>query len=575
MIKKLMKYYKPHMGLFILDLVCAVLISAADLVYPMVSRDLINTVIPQGNIQLIFKIGATLFVIYLVRMILQYIVGYYGHLMGVRMEYDMRKEAFSHIMDLSFDFFDNTRTGHIMSRVVNDLNDISEMAHHGPEDLLISTIKIIGAFILLCTINIKLTLIIFAIMPFVLYFMVMYNFKLEYTFRKTREKLADVNAGLESSISGIRVVKSFTAEDRERAKFDVGNETFKQARGQSVRQIGIFDSVSEFLSNMVIVITIVSGGYFVSKGIINAGDFVAYLIYIGQFLQPLNTFVRFTEMYQQGMAGFRRFQEILSVQPTVVDRPGAKELGDAAGDVEFDDVCFSYDEGDSVLSGINLKVKAGETIAIVGPSGAGKTTICSLIPRFYDVESGSVRIDGMDVRDITLSSLRKNIGMVQQDVFLFPGNIRDNIAYGCPEATEEEVIEAAKLANAHGFIMEMPYGYDTYIGERGVMLSGGQKQRISIARMFLKNPRVLILDEATSSLDTLSEAVIQESLERLAENRTTFIIAHRLATIRKAKRIIVLTENGIEEEGGHEELIAKKGLYYELYNSQFESLLTH
>lgn len=575
MIKKLMKYYKPHMGLFILDLVCAVLIAAADLVYPMVSRELINKVIPQGNTSVIFRIGGILFIIYFVRMILQYIVGYYGHLMGVMMEYDMRKEAFSHIMDLSFDFFDNTRTGHIMSRVVNDLNDITEMAHHGPEDLIISTIKIIGAFILLCTINIKLTLIIFAIMPLVLYFMVMYNFKLEQSFRKFREKLADVNAGLESSISGIRVVKSFTAENRERAKFDKGNETFKQARGETVKYIGIFDSVSEFLSNMVIVITIVSGGYFVSNGIINAGDFVAYIIYIGQFLQPLNTFVRFTEMYQQGMAGFKRFQELLSVQPTVVDKPDARELGNVKGDVEFDDVCFSYDEGESVLAGINLKVRAGETIAIVGPSGAGKTTLCSLMPRFYDVESGSVKIDGTDIRDVTLNSLRSSIGIVQQDVFLFPGNIKDNIAYGCPDAGDEDIIKAAKLANAHDFIMEMPNGYDTYIGERGVMLSGGQKQRLSIARMFLKNPRILILDEATSSLDTLSEAVIQESLERLAESRTTFIIAHRLATIRKAKRIIVLTENGIVEEGSHEELIANKGLYYKLYNSQFESLLTH
>jgi ABC transporter transmembrane region./ABC transporter. len=575
MLRKFISYYKPHIWLLILDLVCALLISAADLVYPMVTRDLINNVIPQGNTRLIFIIGGALFIIYFIRMIMEYIVGYYGHLLGVKMEYDMRKELFSHIMDLSFDFFDSNRTGHIMSRVVNDLNEISEMAHHGPEDLLISTIKIIGAFILLCTINIRLTFIIFTIVPFMLYFMVTYNFKLEKTFRKMREKLADVNAGLENSISGIRVVKSFTNEDKERVKFDRGNEMFKEARGQAVKQIGIFDSGTNFLSNLTIVITIVAGGYYVSAGMINSGDLVAYLIYISQFLQPLNTFVRFTEMFQQGMAGFKRFQELMSIEPTIVDKPGAIELNDIKGDVEFDDVSFSYDGDKKVLSGINLKVRAGETVAIVGPSGAGKTTLCSLIPRFYDIDSGTIRIDGIDIRDITLNSLRKNIGIVQQDVFLFPGSIKENISYGYPEATDEDIIEAARLANAHDFIMEMPYGYDTYIGERGVRLSGGQKQRISIARMFLKNPRILILDEATSSLDTLSEAVIQESIERLAENRTTFIIAHRLATIRNARRIIVLTENGIEEEGSHAELISRKGLYYELYNSQFESLLTH
>jgi ABC-type multidrug transport system, ATPase and permease components len=559
------------MGLFILDMVCAFLISAADLIYPMVSRNLINNIIPNRQIAVIFKFGIILLVLYFVRMILEYIVGYYGHVLGVKIEYDMRKDLFSHIESLSFSYFDNTKTGHIMSRVVNDLFDIAEVAHHGPENLFISTIKIIGAFVLLLFINVKLTLIVFTIIPFMFYFMVVYNNKLEAVFRKFRESVADINSKVEDTISGIRVVKSFTNEDYEEKKFNSGNVLYRELRTRAVKHIGIFDSGINFFSNAATVITLVAGGYFVATNRINMGDLVAYIIYISQFLQPLSILLRFIEQYQQGMAGFKRFTEAMDIKPDIVDRENAVELRNVKGEIEFSRVKFSYDEKNSVLSNVNLSVRKGETVAIVGPSGAGKTTLCSLIPRFYEVDEGSIKIDGTDIRDAKLKSLRQNIGIVQQDVFLFSGTIKENIGYGKLDACDEEIIEASKAANAHDFIMELPDGYDTYIGERGVKLSGGQKQRISIARMFLKNPPVLILDEATSSLDNKSESIIQKSIEDLAKNRTTFIIAHRLATIRNAGRIVVLTENGVEEQGTHSELIAKKGVYYNLYNSQFES----
>lgn len=570
MIKKFAKYYKPHLGLFILDMLCALLISGTDLVYPMVTRNLINNVIPDKNIRLIFIIGLIMLILYLLRMLLEYIVGYYGHVLGVRMEYDMRKEMFSHVQDLPFKYFDNTKTGHIMSRMVNDLNEISEMAHHGPEDLFISTVMIIGSFILLLNINVKLTLITFLILPFMVYFAMHYNTKMRKNFRQIRESLADINGKLEDSISGIRVVKSFTNEEYEEYKFDDGNDNFKRLRTISVRYIGIFGSGVNLFSNISTLVTLVAGGYFTVKGEISYGDLVAYLIYINQFLQPVKRLANFIEQYQRGMAGFKRFTEVMEVEPDIIDSENAEEIKNVKGEVEFIDVAFSYDEKNSVLSGINLKVTPGETVAIVGPSGAGKTTLCSLIPRFYEIDNGSIRVDGHDIREITIKSLRQNIGIVQQDVFLFSGTIKENISYGNLEASDTEIFEAAKAANAHDFIMDLPDGYDTYIGERGVKLSGGQKQRISIARMFLKNPPILILDEATSSLDNQSEAVIQKSIEELSKDRTTFIIAHRLATIKNAKRIIVLTENGIEEQGTHRELIAKNGVYNALYSSQFE-----
>lgn len=570
MVKRFMKYYKPHRGLFILDLICALFIAVSDLVYPMVTRTIINEVIPDKNTRLIFTFGLALLIMYCLRLILEYIVGYYGHVLGVRMEYDMRKEIFSHVQELPFSYFDNTKTGHIMSRIVNDLNEISELAHHGPEDIFISTIMIIGSFIMLLQINVKLTIITFAVLPLMIYFAMHYNTKMRKNFKQIRESLADINGRLEDSITGIRVVKSFTNEEYETDKFDKGNIIFKLLRTTSVKYIGIFHGGITFFSNIATLIALVAGGYYVVKSEIKYGDMVAYLIYINQFLQPVKRLANFIEQFQRGMAGFKRFTEIMDIKSDIVDKPEAIEMDKVSGQVMFKDVVFSYDEKNSVLSGINLSVKPGETLAIVGPSGAGKTTLCSLIPRFYEIDKGSIMIDGRDIRDVKISSLRKNIGIVQQDVFLFSGTIRENIAYGNLDADNEEIINASKAANAHDFIMGLPDGYDTYIGERGVKLSGGQKQRLSIARMFLKNPPILILDEATSSLDNQSEAVIQKSIEELSKNRTTFIIAHRLATIKSAKRIAVLTEKGIEEEGTHKELIKKEGVYFKLYRSQFE-----
>ncbi|MBZ4664573.1 MAG: transporter ATP-binding protein [Caloramator sp.] len=570
MLKSFIKYYKPHIGLFILDMVCAVLIAATDLIYPMITRRMINNIIPSKNISLILNIGIVLLILYILRMLFEYIVGYYGHVLGVRMEYDMRRDMFSHIQTLPISYFDNTKTGQIMSRIVNDLNEISELAHHGPEDLFISTLMILGSFILLLRLNVKLTLIVFTIIPFMIYFTIVYNSKMRRNFRKIRESLADVNSRLEDSISGIRVVKSFTNEEYEIDKFDDGNSQFKKLRTKSVKYIGILHAGINFFSNISTLSALIAGGYFVAKGQIEVGDLVAYLLYIGQFLQPVKRLAQFVEQYQRGMAGFKRFYEVMNTKPDIFDNEDAVEIKNVRGKVEFKNVSFSYNNKNTVLENINLKVNSGESIAIVGPSGVGKTTLCSLIPRFYDVDSGSIYVDDINIKDIKLKSLRQNIGIVQQDVFLFAGTIRENIAYGKLDATDEEIINAAKAANAHDFIMELEDGYDTYIGERGVKLSGGQKQRISIARMFLKNPPILILDEATSSLDNQSEAIIQKSIEELSKNRTTFIIAHRLATVKKAKRIIVLTENGIEEEGTHSELMEKKGVYYELYKTQFE-----
>lgn len=570
MLKRFISYYKPHLVLFIIDMICAVLIAATDLIYPMITRRLINNIIPSKNISLIFYIGIILFILYLVRMGLEYVVGYYGHVLGVRMEYDMRRDMFSHIQTLPISYFDNTKTGQIMSRMVNDLNEISELAHHGPEDIFISTLMILGSFILLLNINVKLTLIVFTVIPFMIYFTIVYNSKMRKNFRQIRESLADVNSRLEDSLSGIRVVKSFTNEEYEIDKFDDGNNQFKYLRTKSVKYIGILHGGINFFSNISTLLALISGGYFVAKGEIRVGDLVAYLIYISQFLQPVKRLAQFVEQYQRGMAGFKRFYEVMNIKPDIFDKEDAIEIENVQGKIEFKNVSFSYNDKASVLENINLLVNAGESVAIVGPSGVGKTTLCSLIPRFYDVDSGNIYVDDVDIKDIKIKSLRQNIGIVQQDVFLFAGTIRENIVYGKLDATEDEIIRAAMAANAHEFIMELEDGYDTYIGERGVKLSGGQKQRISIARMFLKNPPILILDEATSSLDNQSEAIIQKSIEELSKNRTTFIIAHRLATVKSAKRIIVLTENGIEEEGTHKELMDKRGVYYELYKTQFE-----
>lgn len=571
MIKQFISYYKPHKWLFILDMVAATFIAATDLIFPQITRTFINDILPNNDMERLVKVAIAMFFLYIFRFVMDYVVGFYGHLLGVKMEYDMRKDMFSHLQKLSFKYYDETKTGHIMSRLVNDLNEISELAHHGPEDIFISSLMLLGSFGLLLNVNVKLTLIVFTVVPFLVLFAVFYNSKMRRTFRQMREKLSDINAGLEDSISGVRVVKSFTNEDYEEKKFDEGNNAFKKLRTRSVRQLGIFSGGINFFSNILNLVTLAFGGYFLYLGEINTGDLFAYIIYMGIIIQPVKRLANFVEQFQRGMAGFRRFSEVMAIAPDIIDKENAEELRDVKGTVEFQDVAFSYGDREAVLKNINLMVDEGQTIAIVGPSGVGKTTMCNLIPRFYELSSGGIYIDGKNIQEVTMESLRGNIGIVQQDVFLFSGSVYENILYGNLEATKEEVIEATKKANAYEFIMDMPNGFDTYIGERGVKLSGGQKQRLSIARMFLKNPPILILDEATSSLDNKSEAVIQESINELAKDRTTFIIAHRMATIRNAERIIVLTENGIEEDGTHTELMKKRGEYFKLYNSQFKS----
>ncbi len=571
MIKQFISYYKPHKWLFILDMVAATFIAATDLIFPQITRTFINDILPNNDMERLVKVAIAMFFLYIFRFVMDYVVGFYGHLLGVKMEYDMRKDMFSHLQKLSFKYYDETKTGHIMSRLVNDLNEISELAHHGPEDIFISGLMLLGSFGLLLNVNVKLTLIVFTVVPFLVLFAVFYNSKMRRTFRQMREKLSDINAGLEDSISGVRVVKSFTNEDYEEKKFDEGNNAFKKLRTRSVRQLGIFSGGINFFSNILNLVTLAFGGYFLYLGEINTGDLFAYIIYMGIIIQPVKRLANFVEQFQRGMAGFRRFSEVMAIAPDIIDKENAEELRDVKGTVEFQDVAFSYGDREAVLKNINLMVDEGQTIAIVGPSGVGKTTMCNLIPRFYELSSGGIYIDGKNIQEVTMESLRGNIGIVQQDVFLFSGSVYENILYGNLEATKEEVIEATKKANAYEFIMDMPNGFDTYIGERGVKLSGGQKQRLSIARMFLKNPPILILDEATSSLDNKSEAVIQESINELAKDRTTFIIAHRMATIQNAERIIVLTENGIEEDGTHTELMKKRGEYFKLYNSQFKS----
>jgi ATP-binding cassette subfamily B protein len=501
---------------------------------------------------------------------LDYIVGYWGHVLGVRMEYDMRKDMFNQLQRMSFSYYDDTKTGQIMSRLVNDLNEISELAHHGPEDLFISVIMLSGSFILLMGINVPLTLIVFSVIPFLIWFTMSFNIRMRQSFKDLRVSLGEINSTVEDSISGIRVVKSFTNEEYEKERFNEGNQQFKNLRAKSVRYLGIFGGGISFFANILNLMALIFGGYFVYLGRIDIADLTAFILFMGLMISPVRRLAQFVELFQRGMAGFQRFSEVMALKPDIEDLPGATVLENVVGNVKFQDVTFKYkDNQEQVLANINLNVESGETIALVGPSGAGKTTLCSLIPRFYEVDSGEVLVDGQNIQHVTMESLRKNIGIVQQDVFLFAGSILENIAYGNLKATREEVMEAAKLANAHDFIMETRYGYDTNIGERGTKLSGGQKQRISIARMFLKNPAILILDEATSALDNQSEQVIQQSIERLAKGRTTFIIAHRLATIRNAERIVVLVPGGIAEEGTHEELINKGGVYASLYKTQF------
>jgi ATP-binding cassette subfamily B protein len=548
----------------------AFLISAIDLVFPMVSREIVNNIIPNRQLDLLIKWSVVLTVLFIIRYIGDYIVAYWGHVLGVYIEYDMRKELFAHLQTLPFSYYDNTKTGHIMSRLVNDLRDVVELAHHGPEDLFISIVMLIGSFILLLRIEWRLTLIVFSFIPLILFFTMSKRVKMENAFRKLRSKLSDINAYLENSISGIRVVKAFTNERYEIKRFNKNNEQYKDARKETYKSMAEFLSGINITTNVLNLVVISIGGYFAYRGLITVGDLLAYTMFISYFTQPIRRMANLMQQLQEGMTGFERFVEVMNIKPDIVDKENAVELKDVKGHIQFKDVSFSYNNGGKqVLKDINIDIKPGKTVALVGPSGAGKTTLCHLIPRFYDIDSGAILIDGIDIRDIKLASLRKNIGIVQQDVFLFTGTIKENIAYGDPTKSDEEIIEAAKKASIHDFIMTLPNGYDTNIGEKGVRLSGGQKQRISIARVFLKNPPILILDEATSSLDNQTEILIQKSLDELAKGRTTLVIAHRLSTIKNADEIIVLTNNGIEERGSHEELLAKGGIYKELYESQF------
>ena len=568
-LKRMASYYKPYLGTFFLDMFFALVASAIALVIPLAVRSItaeIPDMSPETGMHKILVIGAVLIALVLIQFVANYYITYVGHVMGARMEYDMRAEIFSHYQKLSFSFYDDQKVGQLMSRITSDLFEITELLHHGPENIVISLIKIVGSLIILAGISGYLTVAAFILLPFMFLFAVVLNKRMRRAFRENRVKIAEINTQIEDNLSGIRVVKSFANEDIENEKFKVGNDGFLTAKRASYLNMGLFHSGMTAFTLLINILVIVVGGVLMTKGLVQVPDFVAFLLYINTFTEPVRTLVDFTEQFQNGYTGFERFVEMISIEPDIKDKEDAVPLADVKGDIRFNDVSFKYKDGaHRVLRHINLEVPAGSYVALVGSSGGGKTTLCSLIPRFYDVTKGSIEIDGKDIRDVTLKSLRDNIGIVQQDVYMFAGTIMDNISYGKPGATMEEIVEAAKLANAHDFIMELPDGYNTDIGQRGVKLSGGQKQRISIARVFLKNPPILIFDEATSALDNESENIVKESLERLAKGRTTLVIAHRLSTIRNAERILVLTENGIEESGTHEELINKDGIYASLY----------
>lgn len=572
-LKKMFSYYKPYMNVFIADMFFAFGAAAVALSIPIIIRYITSTVLYYDDamaFRTIAELGVLMVVLVAVQCWCNFFISNYGHVMGARMEYDMRAEVFAHYQKLSFSFFDNQKVGQLMARITTDLFDISELLHHGPENIVISLIKITGAFIILMTISPYLAIAAFALVPFMFVYAYVFNRKMKRAFRRNREEIAGINAQIEDNLSGMRVVKSFANEDIEKEKFAIGNNGFLAAKRESYRYMGGYQAGLSSFTIMIQVVVIIASSVFIKKGLVGITDLVTFILYINVFTDPIKTLIDFTEQFQNGYSGFERFMEILNIEPDIADRPDAKTISNVRGEIEFDDVSFKYEQDtQTVLNHINLKVSAGEYAALVGSSGAGKTTLCSLIPRFYDVTEGSVKLDGTDVRDIKLKSLRGNIGIVQQDVYLFAGTVFENIRYGKPDATREEVIEAAKNANAHEFIMSLPDGYDTDIGQRGVKLSGGQKQRLSIARVFLKNPPILIFDEATSALDNESEKVVQESLEKLAKNRTTLVIAHRLSTIKNAGRILVLTDDGIAEEGTHDELIAKAGIYRHLYELQF------
>ena len=569
-IKKFIHYYGPYKAVFFIDLICAAVISLVDLAYPQILRTMTKTLFTQDKDMILHAlpvIAASLFVMYIVQSLCKYYVTYQGHMMGAKMERDMRRELFDHYQELSFSYYSRNNSGQMMSKLVSDLFDISEFAHHGPENLFISLVKIVGAFIFLFFINKKLALPLILLVIVMFVFSFRQNAKMQETFMENRRKIGDVNASLQDTLSGIRVVQSFANEDIERAKFKKSNEAFLVSKRDNYHCMGSFMSSNLFFQGMMYLVTLVYGGYLIAQGEMQTADLAMYALYIGIFISPIQILVELVEMMQKGLSGFRRFLDVMETESEIRDADNAAELTDVKGHVRYDHVSFHYSDDETpVLSDISIDIPAGRSIALVGPSGSGKTTICSLLPRFYDVTGGSITVDGKDIRGLTLKSLRSQIGMVQQDVYLFDGTIKDNIAYGKPGASDEEIIKAAKCASIHDFIMELPDKYDTYVGERGTRLSGGQKQRISIARVFLKNPPILILDEATSALDNESERWIQKSLEELSKNRTTITIAHRLSTIRDADEIIVITEEGIAERGTHAELLEKNGLYAAYYN---------
>ncbi|MDD2397942.1 MAG: ABC transporter ATP-binding protein [Tissierellia bacterium] len=568
MLKRFISYYKPVKKILITDMLCAFAVAVCDLFYPMITRNIINIYVPNQKFQLMITWLVVLGLIYILKLGLNYYITYYGHIMGVKMQAHMRKDIFEHLQDLPFVFFDENKTGSLSSRIINDLMDISELAHHGPEDLFISLVMLVGSFIMLSTINLPLSLIVFSIVPLLVIVAMKLRIKMEDAFMETRVTIGEVNATIENSISGIRVSKAFSNKENEIEKFNKNNSKFQEARKKAYKVMAEFHVGSSFIIDILNILVLSSGAIFFFKGIINFGDFAAFLLYTGNFLNPIRKLVNFVEQYQSGQSGFKRFVEIMDKE-IEIDDPGAVDIYDVNGEISFKDVSFAYDDNKEVLKDITFDIEEGKTVAFVGPSGGGKTTLCHLIPRFYEIEEGSISIDNIDIRKFTRRSLRKNIGIVQQDVFLFTGTILENIQYGKFEATKEEVYQAAKNANIHDFIMSLPEGYETYVGERGAKLSGGQKQRISIARVFLKNPPILILDEATSALDNATELLIQKALEELSKGRTTVVVAHRLSTIKNADEIIILTDQGIQEKGEHQELLEKNGFYAELYNSQF------
>ena len=575
------QYYRPYRFLFYTDMLCAVLIAAVDLSFPQILNYLSKNLFTMDKdtiIQAIGYVGLALLVLYIIKYFCQYFITSWGHIMGARMEADMRKDLFSHFQRLSFSYYDKSNTGEMMSRLVGDLFDISELAHHGPENLFISALKITGSFVLLSMLNVKMTLILLVVTMIMVIFSIHRNLKMKAVFLDNRIKIAKVNSSLQDSLAGIRVVKSFANEEVERKKFSKSNQEFLASKSRSYKMMGGYHAWNTFFTGLLYIVVIVSGGYFIANDSLNVPELAIYILYINIYVRPLEVLINFTEQFQKGFAGFKRFVDILETAPDIVDKPEAITLENVQGEIEYKNVSFNYSNSDNndnnpdVLHEVSIHIPAGKNIALVGPSGGGKTTLCSLLPRFYDVTAGSITIDGKDVRDVTLESLRNAIGIVQQDVYMFSGTIKDNIAYGKAGATDEEIMDAARNANIHDFVMSLDQGYDTFVGERGVRLSGGQKQRLSIARVFLKNPRILILDEATSSLDNESERYIQQSLERLSRNRTTIVIAHRLSTIKNADEIIVITDEGIKEKGSQRELIAKGGIYAHYYNMQFEGL---